>query len=158
MGSHSLLQGISWTQVSNPGFLRCRQILYHLIDQGNLFLGYIVKNPPASAGDAGDTGSIPWGRSSGGGHGNPLQCSCLENPMDRGSWQVPVQGVAKSLSNCVTQHACTGVHTINTASSLWMLNSTTWLRLRLPGLSAIKVLFPPFHLVLSGRKSLCDLL
>ena len=41
----------------------------------------VVKNPPASAGDTGDTGSIPGsGRSPGGGNGNPLQYSCLENP------------------------------------------------------------------------------
>ena len=46
----------------------------------------MVKNPPASAGDIRDMGSIPGsGRSPGGGHGNPLQYSCLENPMDRGS-------------------------------------------------------------------------
>ena len=46
----------------------------------------MVKNPPASAGDAGDTGSIPGsGRSPGGGNGNPLQYSCLENPLDRGA-------------------------------------------------------------------------
>ena len=46
-----------------------------------------VKNPPASAGDAGDTSSIPGsGRSPGGGNGNPLQCSCLGNPVDRGAW------------------------------------------------------------------------
>ena len=39
--------------------------------------------------NAGDMGSIPgWGRSSGGGHGNPLQYSCLDNPMDRGAWWV----------------------------------------------------------------------
>ena len=45
----------------------------------------MVKNLPASAGDA---GSIPgWGRSPGEGNGNPLQCSCLENPTDRGAWQ-----------------------------------------------------------------------
>ena len=45
----------------------------------------VVKNPPADAGDISDTGLIPGlGRSSGGGHGNPLQYSCLENPMDRG--------------------------------------------------------------------------
>ena len=45
----------------------------------------VVKNPPANAGDA---GSIPGsGRSPGGGNGNPLQCSCLENSMDRGAWQ-----------------------------------------------------------------------
>ena len=44
-----------------------------------------------------DLGSIPGlGRSPGGGHGNPLQYSCLENPMDRGAWQVTVQRVAQS--------------------------------------------------------------
>ena len=44
----------------------------------------VVKNPPANAGDAKDTGLIPGsGRSFGGGYGNPLQYSCLENPMDR---------------------------------------------------------------------------
>ena len=46
----------------------------------------VVKNLPANAGDAGDAGLIPeLGRSPGGRHGNPLQCSCLENPMDRGA-------------------------------------------------------------------------
>ena len=54
----------------------------------------MVKNPPASAGDV---GLIPgWGRSPGGGHGNPLQYSCLENPTDRGAWCATVHGVAKS--------------------------------------------------------------
>ena len=44
----------------------------------------MVKNPPANAGDTGDSGSIPeWERSSGGWNGNPLQYSCLRNPMDR---------------------------------------------------------------------------
>ena len=47
----------------------------------------MVKNLPANAGDTGDTGSIPRsGRSPGEGNGNPLQYSCLENPMDRGGW------------------------------------------------------------------------
>ena len=47
----------------------------------------LPRNSPANAGDAGDPGSIPGsGRSSSGGHGNPLQNSCLENPMDRGVW------------------------------------------------------------------------
>ena len=46
---------------------------------------------------AGDVGSIPGlGRSSGRGHGNPLQCSCLENPMDKGAWWATVHGVIKS--------------------------------------------------------------
>ena len=54
----------------------------------------MVNNPPANAED---TGLLPEsGRSPGGGHGNPLQYSCLENPMDRGAWQAIVHGVAKS--------------------------------------------------------------
>ena len=57
----------------------------------------MVKNPPANAGDARDTGLIPVsGRSPGGGHSNQLQCSCLENPMDRGAWQATVHGFTKS--------------------------------------------------------------
>ena len=53
----------------------------------------MVKNPAASAGDA---GSIPGlGRSSGGGNGNPLQYSCLGNPMDRGTQWATVHGVAE---------------------------------------------------------------
>ena len=59
--------------------------------------GSVVKNPPASAGDM---GSIPGsGRSSGGGHSNPVHHSCLENPMDRGIWQATVHGVAKKLND-----------------------------------------------------------
>ena len=59
--------------------------------------GTVVKNLPANAGDTGDLGSIPgWGRFPGGGHGNPLQYSCLENPMDRGAWWAAAHGVAKS--------------------------------------------------------------
>ena len=63
----------------------------------------MVKNPPASAEDAQDASLIPWsGRSPGGEHGNPLQYSCLENPMDRGAWQVTLQGVAKSQTQLST--------------------------------------------------------
>ena len=63
----------------------------------------MVKNPPASTGDAQDAGSIPGsGRSPGGEHGNPLQYSCLENPMDRGAWQFTLQGVAKSQTQLST--------------------------------------------------------
>ena len=48
----------------------------------------VVKNPSVSAGDIRDMSSIPGlGRFPGGGHGNPLQYSCLENPMDGGAWQ-----------------------------------------------------------------------
>ena len=57
----------------------------------------VVKNPPANTGDRRDAGLIPGsGRSPGGGHGNPLQYSCLENPTDRGAWQAIVHSVAKS--------------------------------------------------------------
>ena len=58
--------------------------------------GAVVKNPPAKARDAGDAGSIPGSeRSPRGGHGNPLQSSCLENFINRGTWQVTVHGVTK---------------------------------------------------------------
>ena len=57
----------------------------------------MVKNPPANAGDIRETGSIPEsGRSPWGGHANPLQYSCLENPMDRGTWPAAVQRVSQS--------------------------------------------------------------
>ena len=59
--------------------------------------GSVVKNPPVNAGDTGDAGSIPGsGRYPGGGHGNPLQYSCLENPVDRGTWRATVRGVTKN--------------------------------------------------------------
>ena len=57
----------------------------------------MVKNLSANAGNVRDSGSIPGsGRSPGGVHGNPLQYACLENPVDRGDWQVTVQRVAES--------------------------------------------------------------
>ena len=59
----------------------------------------VVKNLASDARDVWDAGSIPgWGRSPGGGHGNPLQYSCLENPMDRGAWW-PL-----SLRSCRVRH------------------------------------------------------
>ena len=63
----------------------------------------MVKNTSASAGDLRDVGSIPGsGRSPGGEHGNPLQYSCLENPMDRGDYWATVHGVAESDTTEVT--------------------------------------------------------
>ena len=57
----------------------------------------MVKNSLASTGDIRDVGSIPeLGRSPGRGHGNPLQYSCRENPLDRGAWQTTVHRVAES--------------------------------------------------------------
>ena len=60
----------------------------------------VVKNPPAKTGDIRDESTIPQsGRSSGGGHGYPLQYSCVENPMDREAWQTTVHRVTQ----CQTQ-------------------------------------------------------
>ena len=79
--------------------------------------GSMVKNPP---GKAGDVSSISVsGRSLAGGHGNPLQYSCLENPMDRGAWWVIVHGVAESdmtewLTLSSVQFSCSVV-----SNSLW---------------------------------------
>ena len=57
----------------------------------------MVENLPASAGNLREVGSIPGsGRSPGEGNGNPLQYSCLENPIERGAWWAAVQGVVKS--------------------------------------------------------------
>ena len=68
---------------------------FHLL--GDSHVAIVVKNPPANAKDIRDLGSIPGlGRSPGGRHGNPLQYSCLENPVDRGAWQAAIHRVAKS--------------------------------------------------------------
>ena len=73
---------MSWSTVDS-GFPGCRD-------------GKAVKNPPANAGDVRDAGSIPRSeRSPGGGHGNLLQYSCLENPMDGVGWATAYR-VAKS--------------------------------------------------------------
>ena len=63
----------------------------------------VVKNLPTSAGDIRDMGLIPGlGRSPGGGHGNPLQYSCLENPMNRGVWGATVHRATQSDTTEVT--------------------------------------------------------
>ena len=65
-----------------------------------------VKNPPANEGDARNAGSVSRsGRSSGGGNGNPLQYSCLENSMDKAAWWVTVLGVAKNKARLSTAEA-----------------------------------------------------
>ena len=64
------------------------------------------KDLPASAGDIRNVGAIPGsGRSPGKGHGNPLQYSCLENPMDRGAWSATVHGVTELDTTEETEHA-----------------------------------------------------
>ena len=95
----------------------------------------VVKDPPTNAVDARDTGLIPGlQRSPGGGNGNLLQYSCLENPKDRGAWRATVHGVAKSLTQ---QSERTHKHTQtsqeydeqsrkNRWQAFMVLNSTSW--------------------------------
>ena len=83
-----------WTQSPEP---RASQVVL------------VVENPPANTGDVRDLDLTPGsGRSPGGGHGNPLQYSCLENPMDRRAWWATVHGVAKSWTwlTRLSTHAC----------------------------------------------------
>ena len=77
--------------------LKTESLLYVYILGGASQVVLVVKNLPANAGDIRDMGSTPGlGRPSGGGLGNPLHYSCLENPMDREAWQAIVHRVAKS--------------------------------------------------------------
>ena len=79
-------------------------------------MALLINNLPTIVGDAGDTGLIPGsGRSPGGGHGNPLLYSCLENPMDRGAWWAMVHRVAKSWT---CEHTDTHLH--NPGKSLFI--------------------------------------
>ena len=73
-------------------------------------MALVVKNASANAGDIRDSDWIPGsGRFPGGGHSNPLQYSCFENPMDREAWQATVPGVSKSQTRLkqLSTHACT---------------------------------------------------
>ena len=72
----------------------------------------MVKNSSANAGDTKDVSSMPsLGRYPGGGNGKPLQYSCLENPMDRGTWWATVHGVTKSQTR-LSNWACTIYHLV----------------------------------------------
>ena len=78
-------------------------------------MALVVKNPPANTGDIRDAGSIPGpGRSPGEGHDNPLQYSCLENPMDREAWWTTVCGLKRVRHNwrdCACTRTCAHTHT-----------------------------------------------
>ena len=85
--------------------LFCRRIYMYVASQ----VALVVKNLLANAGDIKDAGLIPGSPSSpGGGHGNPLQYSCLENPMDRGAWWATVHRVAQSRTRLkrLSMHTC----------------------------------------------------
>ena len=90
----------------------------------------VVKNPPANARDM-RCGFDPWiGRSPGGGHGNLIQYSCLENPMDRGAWRARVHRwesscVSHSQTQLKRQHAHTQADKETEAQRKWLLSSHT---------------------------------
>ena len=92
----------TWVYYIASRLLHCRWILYWLSYKGSSeaiqdMASLVAPDSKASAYNAGDLGSIPGpGRSPGEGNGNPLQYSCLENPMDWASWEATVHGVAKS--------------------------------------------------------------
>ena len=70
------------------------------------------KESACNVGDTGDAGLIPESeRYTGGGHGNPLQYTCLENPLNRGAWQATVHRVAKNWTPLKRQHTHTHTHT-----------------------------------------------
>ena len=91
----------------------------------------VVKNPPSNARDTRDVGSIPGsGRPPGGGNGNPLQYSCLGNPMDRGAWWATVHWVAKSwtqLSTHVRMHSTILILSGNCFLNTSPYGLSTWL-------------------------------
>ena len=95
-------------------------------------MGLVIKNPPASEGDLRDSSSVPGlGRSLGGGHGKPLQYSCLKSPMDRGAWQATVHGVTKSCTRLSTMNTMPNVHwedklPLDENMELYLIKKTTW--------------------------------
>ena len=103
----------------------------------------MVNNPLADAGDVTDTGSIPGSeRSPGGGHGSPLQYSCLENSMDRGAWQATVHGVAK----CWTRLSMHALNSYNIKSTLsFKVNNSVVLSIFMGLIEASSLIPVPFH-------------
>ena len=85
----------------------------------------VVKNPPANVGDAKKLGSVPgWGRSPGEGNGNPLQYSCLENPMDGGAWRATVHG-SHRVRHDWARISCYILVCVCTLSHVWLF-ATPW--------------------------------
>ena len=88
----SCIQSLGWKEPLEKEMATHSSILL----EGSSQVALVVKNPLANAGDISDVGSVPGlRRSPGGGQGNPLQYSCLENPIDRGAWWVTAHGVTE---------------------------------------------------------------
>ena len=96
----------------------------------------VIKNPPANAGDITDVGLIPGsGRSPGGAHGNPLQCSCLSNLVDRGAWWATVHGVTDSWTRL--KHL---------ATHAYICDAITTIKVRTISITSQSLLLPPFFI------------
>ena len=159
---------------SIPGWEhRWKQVLFtSTTDVGASQMGLVVKNLPVNAGEIRDVGSIPGlGRSPGGGHGNPLQYSCLENPMDRRIWQGTVHRVQKSQTQLKQLSTHRLVHIpytyllssvqfswVQSLSCVWLF-ATPWITARQASLSitnswsslrltSIESVMPSSHLIL----------
>ena len=102
-------------QLSSPAYSSQRGYFKQcniLVNPSQMVL--VVKNPPTNAGDTEDVDSIPGsGRSVGEGHGDSLQYSCLENPLDRGAWLATVHSVTLSWTQqkqLSTSSECSGIN------------------------------------------------
>ena len=109
----------------------------------------MVKNLPANAGNISDAGLIPGsGRSPGGGHGNPLPYSCLENPMDRGAWWATVHRVTESQTwlKLLSLHTLFSLYKqsceVSVFFPIYRWGSWVWLNLGLPDLSSNNIGLP----------------
>ena len=117
---HNWATELNWTELVN---LFSPHLLFHMSFSG----GSDSKESPYNVGDL---GSIPGlGSFPGGGHGNPFQYSCLENPMDRGAWQATVNGIVRAGHDWVTEHTHTLIHTtvFNLSSEIFLYISEFFL-------------------------------
>ena len=113
----------------------------------------VVKNIPANAGDVTEASSIPrLGRSPGGGHGSPLQYPCLENPMDRETWQSAVHRVIRSWARLKPLSTHTHTHTSLVGSDeitfLFFLPVSVWCFLYILGCRTVLMVFSSFYVLL----------
>ena len=103
---------VKTNQYSVEPLLLCPTCLLFSFDPngGASLAAQLVKNPPAKAGDTRHVDSIPGlGRSPGAGNGNPLQCFCLENPMDKGVWWTPVLRITQLNTTVCTRIVLMGM-------------------------------------------------